>query len=99
MILGIDAQIEAMMAIWPELSLVARNAQAAAWNGPVRPLLQTYRIGIVYRAPMVVENLDPRRLQPHRLDECRLDPCRLDECRLDPCRLDECRLHRCGLDR
>lgn len=64
MILGIDAQIEAMMAIWPELSLVARDAQAAAWNGTVRPLLQTYRIGIVYRAPMVVENLDPRRLQP-----------------------------------
>lgn len=64
MVHGIDAQIEAMRAIWPELTLVGRDAEIAAWEGPVRPLLQTYRIGIFYRAPMLVENLDPRRLQP-----------------------------------
>ena len=64
MILGIDAQIEAMRATWPALQLVARDGSMAAWEGPVRPLLQTYQVGILYRAPMVVEVLDPRRLQP-----------------------------------
>ncbi|MEH3038543.1 MAG: hypothetical protein PGN21_00525 [Sphingomonas paucimobilis] len=64
MVQGIDAQIEAMRAIWPEIALVAREAETAMWSGPVRPLLQTYRIGILYRAPKLVENLDPQRLQP-----------------------------------
>lgn len=64
MILDIDAQIGAMQAIWPELKLVARDAELAAWEGPVRPLLQSYHISILYRAPIAIENLDPRRLQP-----------------------------------
>jgi hypothetical protein len=64
MVIGIDAQIEAMRATWPELTLMAREATSARWVGPVRPLLQTYRVGILYRAPMLIENLDPRRLQP-----------------------------------
>lgn len=64
MVVGIDAQIEAMRATWPELTLMAREATSAMWEGPVRPLLQTYRVGILYRAPMLIENLDPRRLQP-----------------------------------
>lgn len=64
MVVGIDAQIEAMRATWPELTLMAREATSAKWEGPVRPLLQTYRVGILYRAPMLIENLDPRRLQP-----------------------------------
>ena len=64
MVLGIDAQIEAMRAIWPGLALVARETDTAMWEGPVRPLLQTYRIGILYRAPMLIENLDAGRLQP-----------------------------------
>ncbi|MFZ5665771.1 MAG: hypothetical protein ACOY7L_11165 [Pseudomonadota bacterium] len=64
MIHGIDAQIEAMRAVWPAFTLVARDPYAAAWEGPVRPLLQTYRIRILYRAPLLIENLDARRLQP-----------------------------------
>jgi hypothetical protein len=64
MVFGIDEQIGAMQVTWPALTLVAREAETAMWEGPVRPLLQTYRIGIRYRAPILIENLDPRRLQP-----------------------------------
>ena len=64
MIHGIEAQIESMRAIWPDFAMVARNGDAAAWEGPVRPLPQTYRVGVFYRAPLLIENLDPRRLQP-----------------------------------
>lgn len=64
MVLDVDAQIEAMRAIWPEFALVAREAETAMWEGPVRPLLQTYRVGILYRAPLLIENLNSRRLQP-----------------------------------
>lgn len=64
MAIDIKAQIEAMQLIWPKFTLVARNAEIAQWQGPVRPLLQTYRINILYRAPMLIENPDSKRLQP-----------------------------------
>lgn len=63
-LLGIDAQIAAMAAIWPQMTLMARDGQGAAWEGQVRPLLQTYRVRIVYRAPLPVEHIDARHLQP-----------------------------------
>lgn len=63
-LLGIDAQIAAMASIWPQIALVAREGQGAAWEGQVRPLLQTYRIRIVYRSPLPVEHIDARHLQP-----------------------------------
>lgn len=65
MLQTIEAQIERMQAIWPGIALVSRDGQLAQWRGPVRPLLQTYTIEILYRAPMLIELLDPRRLQPH----------------------------------
>lgn len=64
MLPGIDAQIEAMRAVWPHFQLVSRVGDVAMWEGSVRPLLQAYRIRVVYRAPMFIEILDPRRLQP-----------------------------------
>lgn len=53
-----------MRAIWPAFELVRQFGNAAEWQGQVRPLLQTYRIGILYRAPLLVERLDPCSLQP-----------------------------------
>ena len=64
MIPDIGRQIETMRAIWPAFELVRQVASAAEWQGPVRPLLQTYRISILYRAPLLVELLDARLLQP-----------------------------------
>lgn len=61
---GIDGQIDSMRAIWPELRLVAHTGDLAEWEGPLRPLLQTYQVRVLYRAPRLVEVLDPRRLQP-----------------------------------
>jgi hypothetical protein len=64
MVPGIGEQIEAMRAIWPAFALVAQTVDAAEWRGPVRPLLQKYQIGIRYRAPLLIERLDTRLLQP-----------------------------------
>ena len=64
MSLSIDRQIEAMAKVWPDFRLVGRNGALAAWRGPLRPLLQTYVVEIHYRAPLVVERLNVRVLQP-----------------------------------
>jgi hypothetical protein len=63
-ILGIDAQIAVMAKAWPRLAVTARDRGRALWRGPVTPLLQTYEIEIAYRAPLVIELLNVRRLQP-----------------------------------
>lgn len=60
----IDAQIADMVAIWPELKLVAREGTSAVWRGPLRPLLQTFHVDIAYRAPIIIERLNVRILQP-----------------------------------
>jgi hypothetical protein len=62
--LSIDAQIDAMARTWPALRLVGRKGGWAAWRGPLRPLLQTFVVEIEYRAPLLVEQLDVRVLQP-----------------------------------
>jgi len=62
--LSIDQQIEAMSRLWPAFKLVAREESAALWQGPVRPLLQTYRVAIAYRAPLMVERFSVRVVQP-----------------------------------
>jgi hypothetical protein len=60
----IDTQIADMVAVWPELKLVGREGTSAVWRGPLRPLLQTFHVEIAYRAPIVIERLDVRLLQP-----------------------------------
>lgn len=60
----IDAQIADMFSVWPELKFVGREGASAVWRGPVRPLLQTFHVEIAYRAPVVIERLDVRILQP-----------------------------------
>jgi len=62
--LSIDTQIEAMARLWPAFKLVRREGAAALWQGAVRPLLQTYRVGVFYRAPLMVERYSVRIVQP-----------------------------------
>lgn len=64
MSLGLDAQIAAMAAHWPQFRVVARDGSAAAWRGTLRPLFQTYVVEIRYRAPLVIERLNVRTMQP-----------------------------------
>jgi hypothetical protein len=63
-ILTIDAQIADMALLWPDFQLVAREGACAAWQGPLRPLLQTFHVEVIYRAPIIIEKLDARVLQP-----------------------------------
>lgn len=60
----IEAQIADMVCVWPELKLVGREGASAVWRGPLRPLLQTFHVDIAYRAPVVIELLNVRVLQP-----------------------------------
>jgi len=62
--LSIDQQIEAMSRLWPAFKLVRREGSAALWRGTVRPLLQTYRVSVFYRAPLMVERFSVRVVQP-----------------------------------
>jgi len=64
MSLSIDAQIERLRDVWPEFALTGRDGQVARWRGPLRPLLQTYVIDILYRAPTLIERLDAALHQP-----------------------------------
>jgi hypothetical protein len=63
-IISIDQQIAAMADAWSALKLVRREGTSATWRGPLRPLFQTFVVEISYRAPLVIELLDNRRLQP-----------------------------------
>lgn len=64
MIPNIDRQDEVMRAVWPAFEKVRQAGDFAEWQGPVRPLLQTYRISILYRVPLLVELLDAGLHQP-----------------------------------
>lgn len=64
MIPTLDQQIAAMARVWPDWRLSARGERHARWEGPLRPLLQTYTVAIYYRVPLLVERLDPARTQP-----------------------------------
>lgn len=61
---SIEQQIEAIARIWPAFKLIGRQGAQALWRGPLRPLLQTYLVEIEYRAPLIVERMNPRVLQP-----------------------------------
>jgi hypothetical protein len=60
----IDAQIKDMAFVWPTFRLIGREGATAAWQGAVRPLLQTFVVDITYRAPSIIEQLNLRVLQP-----------------------------------
>lgn len=62
--MAIERQIESMAEAWPALRLVYRSGPLAVWQGPLRPLFREFTVRIVYRAPLVIELLDPRRNQP-----------------------------------
>lgn len=64
MIPSIDDQIKAMRAIWPAFELVTRDGDIGRWRGPLKPLLQPYIVEILYRAPQLIERLDPKLHQP-----------------------------------
>lgn len=64
MSLSIDAQIERMRSVWPEFALTGHDGSVARWRGPLRPLLQTYVIDILYRAPALIERFDAAFHQP-----------------------------------
>ncbi len=63
-IVGIDQQIAAMADAWSDFKVTRRDGTSATWQGPLRPLLQTFIVEISYRAPSVIEMLNNRRLQP-----------------------------------
>jgi hypothetical protein len=74
-IISIDQQIAATADKWPAFEVVRRQGTSATWRGPLRPLFQTFVVEISYRAPVVVELLDNRRLQPRvRIISPRLRP-------------------------
>jgi hypothetical protein len=62
--ISIDEQIASMATLWPDLTLVGRQASSAVWRGPLKPLFRTFQVEICYRAPLIVERLDVRRMQP-----------------------------------
>jgi hypothetical protein len=61
---NIDEQIEAMRRTWPTLRATRVDDRTATWCGPLRPLLMTYEVGILYRVPLIIERIDPMRQQP-----------------------------------
>ena len=64
MIPTIDMQIEAVRAAWPTFKVKRIDDRTANWCGPLKPLLQSYEVLITYRAPYIIELLDPLRQQP-----------------------------------
>ena len=46
MSLSIMQQVERMRIRWPDFRVVERNRRFACWEGPLRPLTQSYRIRI-----------------------------------------------------
>lgn len=61
---NIYGQIEDMARLWPQMKLAAKAGNSAVWQGPLKPLLQTFHIRIAYRAPLIIERPDVRNTQP-----------------------------------
>lgn len=53
-----------MRGSWPSLRAERVDVRTACWRGPLKPLLQTYEVQIVYRAPVIIERIEPLRQQP-----------------------------------
>ncbi len=62
--LSIDEQIADMAATWPQFAVIGREKTTASFEGKLRPIFQTFAVRILYRAPLVVEQFDPRKMQP-----------------------------------
>ena len=60
----IDSQIRAMRETWPLFEVTRLDEQSAMWRGPMRPFFMTYQVQIFYRAPLVIELVNPKRQQP-----------------------------------
>ncbi|MDI1328286.1 MAG: hypothetical protein PSV23_15945 [Brevundimonas sp.] len=61
---AIETQIADLARLWPQLALAARAGDRAVWQGPLKPLLQTFQVRIVYRAPLIIERPDVSNTQP-----------------------------------
>jgi hypothetical protein len=53
-----------MRASWQGLRAEQVGARTARWRGPLKPLLQTYEVQVWYRAPVIIELIEPLRQQP-----------------------------------
>ena len=62
--LTLDDQIARMAEAWPQFRLVGRERQAACWEGTLRPYFQPFVVSVAYRAPLVIERVRPRVVQP-----------------------------------
>lgn len=60
----IDRQAAAMRATWPDFGLQRIDARRAVWKGRLRPFLLSYEVTVGYRAPTIIERIDPLRQQP-----------------------------------
>lgn len=60
----IEDQIAAMASKWPTFAARRLDDRTAAWRGPLRPLMRTYELRIIYRAPLIFERIDAMRMQP-----------------------------------
>jgi hypothetical protein len=53
-----------MRASWPSLRAERVDPRTARWLEPLKPLLRTYEVQVTYRAPVIIELIDPLRQQP-----------------------------------
>ena len=53
-----------MAATWPQFEVVRCDKTTALWEGKLRPIFKSFTVQILYRAPMVLERLNARKIQP-----------------------------------
>ena len=60
----IAEQAAAIRASWAGFRMERLDERTARWRGPLRPYLLSYDVQILYRAPTIIERIDPYRQQP-----------------------------------
>jgi hypothetical protein len=53
-----------MRSAWPTFQARRIDERTASWCGQLKPLLQPYEVLVTYRAPFIIERIDPLRQQP-----------------------------------
>lgn len=53
-----------MRASWPTMQAERIDDRTARWRGELKPLLRSYEVMVTYRAPHIIERIDPLRQQP-----------------------------------